>query len=485
MALNSALAKLPSLSETVERHPESENCPHLGTVARFSLIATLMAAPFAFGSVQTWAWASLAVMASVLLLLWAIGAARQQKLTIHWSPLYVPAALFLLLGTIQFIGKLTLDPFGTREALIKLTTDLILFFLAAQLWAGAPARAWKRLGLAVVIYAFALSLFAIVQFFTSHGLLYWKVHSQGYAFGPYVNHNDYAGLMEMLVPIGVCYAMFRCLRDSNQVLLIFGVCGAIASVLLSGSRGGMISVAVEMIILGLIIWRWKEGPASGSVRQWSVAALVGATGTAALILAVTPASGWQRLASIAGLVEKPDVTLENRLAVSRDALVEVRDYPWLGTGLGSFTSVFPQYQTFPTDLGWTHAHNDYVEVLTETGITGGLIILSALLLFAWLAFRGLSDRIKTTRGWIQLGAALGCCGLLVHSFADFNLRIPANAAWFAVCVALSTVPVMVPRTGEAPTLHLNRSRMQRSGRGHENSDRRRIKNATEVVESEK
>ncbi|TAM79854.1 MAG: hypothetical protein EPN47_18890 [Acidobacteria bacterium] len=430
-------------SEKVLHQSESLCVPRVTTIARYVLVLALMAAPLAFGAVQAWAWAGLAVIAAVLLILWAAGCIQQQVIPIHWSPLYIPVVLYFLLGLSQFASHLTLDPYATREALIKLLTNFVFFFLAVQLWANASARISKRFGLAVVIYAFSISLFAIVQYFTSYGLIYWKIPSPGGVFGPYVNHNNYAGLMEMLIPIGMCYALYRTLKRSSQALLVIGVFGAVASLLLSGSRGGMISVAVEMVLLGVITWRWKKGEAS--FRKWSLVGLVGVAGLAALLLAVTPDSGWQRLASIAGLVRRPDVTLENRLTVSRDAMAELRDYPWLGTGLGSFDTVFPQYQTFPTDLAWTHAHNDYVEALTETGIVGGIIILSGLLLFGWLAFRNLQERTESVQGWIQLGAALGCCGLLVHSFADFNLHIPANAAWFATCVGLSIAPIASPR----------------------------------------
>jgi O-antigen ligase len=466
-------------SPEIEGRSESQRAPYPVTVARFLLIFTLMAAPLAFGAVQTWAWAGMAVMAALLLVCWALGCVREQVVKIHCSPLYIPAVLFLLLGISQFAAHLTLDPYGTREALIKLSTDLILFFLAGQLWADAPSRTWKQFGFAVVIYAFSLSLFAIVQFFTSQGLLYWMIHSQGDVFGPYVNHNDYAGLMEMLIPIGMCFALYRSLRNSDHTLLVFGVCGAIASVLLSGSRGGMISVAAEMVILGVVIW-WRKGD-RGSLRKWSAVGLVGATGIAAMLLAVTPESGWQRLTTIAGLVQTPDVTLENRLAVGRDALSEVRDYPWFGTGLGSFTAVFPQYQTFPTDLGWNHAHDDYVEALTETGIVGGLIILSALLMLGWLVFCNLPDRMKSAREWIQLGAALGCCGLLIHSFADFNLHIPANAAWFAVCAAIATVPSAVAQSSERSNSHLESIHSRTSGRLHAQSERRAVRDIPEKL----
>ena len=424
---------------------ESQLAPSSIRIARTLLVFTLMAAPLAFGAVQTWAWASLAVIAAILTILWAIGCIQQRRVAVYWSALYIPAGLFLLLAVSQFAGHLTLDSFRTREALTKLATNLLFFFLAGQLWATASTKTWKKFGLAVAIYACSISLFAILQFFSSDGLLYWVVHTKGYVFGSYVNHNDYAGLMEMLIPVAMCYALSRSRRTSQRILLLLAVCGAIASVLLSGSRGGVISVVIEMVFLGALLWHWEV---VRSVRSWGVLGLTGIVGVAVLFLVITPANSWQRLASVTGLAHQPDVTLGSRLEVSRDTLAVLRDYPWLGAGLGSFETVFPQYQTFPTDLGWTHAHNDYVEALAETGVVGGLLILSALLLFARLAFRNFPDRLKNPRGWIQLGAALGCCGLLVHSLADFNLSIPANAAWFAACAALSTVSGVTPRPRE-------------------------------------
>src|SRR5579872_869401 len=150
---------------------ESQRAPASITVARTLLVFTLMAAPLAFGAVQTWAWASLAVIAAIWTILWAIGCIQQRKVTVHWSALYIPAGLFLLLAVSQFAGHLTLDSFRTREALIKLITNLLFFFLAGQLWATASTKTWKRFGFAVAIYACSISLFAILQFFSSDGLL--------------------------------------------------------------------------------------------------------------------------------------------------------------------------------------------------------------------------------------------------------------------------------------------------------------------------
>jgi len=102
------------------------------------LLATLLAAPLAFGAVQPWAWATLGMVALLLVACWAIASVRQGVVRIVWSPLYTPALAILALGAAQLLGHSTLDPIATRESLLKLATALIFFFLAAQLFGHTP-----------------------------------------------------------------------------------------------------------------------------------------------------------------------------------------------------------------------------------------------------------------------------------------------------------------------------------------------------------
>jgi O-antigen ligase len=405
------------------------------SIARVLLVATLLAAPLPFGAIQAWAWALLALLALLLLLLWAIGSAQRGALSITWSPLYLPAVLFILLGGIQFFAHLTLDPIATRESLLKLVTDLVFFFLAGQLLAAGSEKTLRTFGLAVAVYAFTLALFAVLQFFSSNGLIYWAVETAGWAFGPYVNHNHYAGLMEMLIPVAACYVLSRPGNHPLRTLLGFALLVPIASLLLSGSRGGLISLLAEILILGVILL-W-HGPHFGR-RSPATAGVLGIAAAALLFFWMDPGDISKRLLTIANTAQSPEATFGDRKALTLDSLHMLRDHLWVGTGLGSFETAYPAYQSFPTDLAYAHAHNDYAEALAETGLVGGVLILAALVMFFRLAFKKLADRLQHDTGWIQLGAAIGCCGLLVHSFVDFNLHIPANVAWFAVSAAIAT-----------------------------------------------
>jgi len=61
--------------------------------------------------------------------------------------------------------------------------------------------------------------------------------------------------------------------------------------------------------------------------------------------------------------------------------------------------------------------------------------------FLVLVFRQAAGKLKnwteTASGAMTVAALLGCMGILVHSFLDFNLRIPAHAALFYVLCAIA------------------------------------------------
>ncbi len=404
--------------------------------ARILLAATLLAAPLPFGSVQPWAWGLLTLSAVAVLFLWGIGIAQQGHLRIFWSPVYLPLILFLLLGIIQYIGRRTSDPYSTRESLIKLITDLLFFFLAGQLLPTSSRMTWLTLGFTIAIYCFLLSIFGIVQFFSSQGQMYWSVKMPwNLYFGPYVNHNHYAGLMEMLIPIAAAYALIRPRPDPLRGCLVFGVIVAIASVLLSGSRGGIASLILETILLLTIILRTFPG------RRLFTYALGGATALAAACVFFLWMAPEQTLRRQAALVDPhllhEEISFTGRVRLNLDSFHILRAHLWTGTGLGSFESVYPAFQSTPSDLDMDHAHNDYAEALVETGVAGGVLIAAAIGLFLFLAFRNLAQRLRDEIGWLQLGALLGVCGLLFHSFIDFNLHIPANAAWLAALASMA------------------------------------------------
>jgi O-antigen ligase len=116
--------------------------------------------------------------------------------------------------------------------------------------------------------------------------------------------------------------------------------------------------------------------------------------------------------------------------------------PFLGWGLGAFPIVYPEFRSFYTAFFVNQAHNDYLQLLVETGLAG----FSIAVWFLVLVFRQATGKIRkndwteNASGALTVAALLGCVGILVHSFVDFNLQIPANAALFYVLCAIAASP---------------------------------------------
>jgi O-antigen ligase len=141
--------------------------------------------------------------------------------------------------------------------------------------------------------------------------------------------------------------------------------------------------------------------------------------------------------SIDRLMEAPD---PYRLAIDRDCVGMWKEKPLLGFGWGTFSTVYPSYQSFYTDLRVNHAHNDYLELLVEAGLAGAAISLWFLVVVFREATKKIRAQMDAEGMILTVGIVAAIISFLVHSFVDFNLHIPANASLFFVLCAAAATP---------------------------------------------
>jgi O-antigen ligase len=269
-----------------------------------------------------------------------------------------------------------------------------------------------------------------------NGKLYWifPLQQGGFIYGPYVNHNHYAGLMEMLTPFPLVLAATS-MTSGNRKIAIAAVAALMAaSVFLSGSRGGMVAIVLQVLGLGVLLLRKRDA-------SWQQPIMLG--GFLALVIIFLVWMGGnevtRRLVSIHSEARE-EITGGVRLAIDRDGLRMFLKRPVFGWGLGTFPVVYPQFRSFYTTFFVNEAHNDYLQLLVETGLAG----LGIAIWFLVLVFRQGASKLKnwtqTASGTLTVASLLGCVGILVHSWLDFNLQIPANAALFYVLCAIAALP---------------------------------------------
>jgi O-antigen ligase len=159
-----------------------------------------------------------------------------------------------------------------------------------------------------------------------------------------------------------------------------------------------------------------------------------------VVLSAVMAVSWIGVSQVlTRFAEIKTLPADKRAAMRRDTFHLFLDHPIIGTGLGTLEMVYPPYDSLYDGRIVNHTHNDYLEALAETGIIGGLCCLWFLGVVLLNALRGMADSGNSFGSVLNLSGLVACSGILVHSLADFNLHIPANALLFFVSARMACV----------------------------------------------
>ncbi|MBZ5552565.1 MAG: O-antigen ligase family protein [Acidobacteriia bacterium] len=311
----------------------------------------------------------------------------------------------------------------------------------------------KKLTLVVIAMGFVVALFGIIQKLSGTQEIYWfrRLTHGGSLMGPFVNRDHFAGYIEM--SFGVTLGLLLFLKRKSGYRWLLGLSAVLmgAAMLYSGSRGGVLCFLFELVCAAILLFAFRP---EGSLRlnkpeKPSTSGLV----IPLLLIAVILMISWIGPEAVLGRLNE-DASQNDRLPVWRDTWAIVKSFPIFGSGLGTFRSVFPHYQSKDFPVQFLQAHNDYLQLLSETGILGAGMILIAL---ATLGYRPFRERRISSRQiqWpehrerrgslkgghhfnraVRLGALIGICGMLLHSCFDFNLQIPSNALLFITLYAV-------------------------------------------------
>ena len=197
-----------------------------------------------------------------------------------------------------------------------------------------------------------------MQTFTSQGKVFWIFATPytDYVMGPILYRNHYAAFIEAVLPI----ALYLAVRRERDSLLYSGMAAIMyASVIASASRAGTVLATVEIVLVPLLLWVFRR--ARGRVLA---AALLRMGLLFAVFIAVV---GWE---SVWSRFWTPDpLAVRREFAVS--TLHMAAAHPWLGTGLGTWPTVYPQYAIIDVGAFANQAHNDWLQWTAEGGFPFG------------------------------------------------------------------------------------------------------------------
>ena len=395
---------------------------------RIALCALLAFGVLAHGGVEDWSIAVFETGVGLVFFLWATFFVLFEVREVVLPSILPPLFAFACVGTLQWFLRRTAAPHETRLQLLLLLADLVFLFLAAQ--AFRTLRDWREFFWFAMLFGFFVCGFGILQHLTFNGELYWfrEMRYGGMPFGPYVNRNHFAAFAELAIPIPLVPLILGKVRRERRFVIGLFALIPIGALLLCASRGGIVSFGVELLFLVSIVLLQRAGTKhllTGGMVLVAALSLVSWLGVKQVL---------SRFASLQTL----EVRENKRASMRHGAWHIFLDHPVLGTGLGTFRTVYPPYETLYDGKIVDHAHNDYLETLAETGILGGLCCAWFICLLLLAGLHSLQEPNISLASGLRLAGLTGCCGVLVHSLVDFNLHIPANATFFFLMALLAS-----------------------------------------------
>lgn len=273
----------------------------------------------------------------------------------------------------------------------------------------------------------------------------------GRASGLYICPNHLAGFLEVVICLSLSMALWSRTKSWQKLLFGYTTLCCMAGLLLTGSRGGYLSVAfglLVLVVLGLVRVRITSPERFG----WSVAFVL-AAGIGVSVAASAAFSHSHVLEQRTTDVLKQG---DARSYMWASAVREFQEAPILGTGSGTFLYYGRRFRDPVLQRDPIMVHNDYLQLLAEYGIIGAAVLLPFLATHLGVGGQIFWRQCRRSAGqgggggsnavaW-NIGALSAVACLMVHSVVDFNLHIPAN------CLLLAFVFGILANPGRNPDL---------------------------------
>lgn len=344
-------------------------------------------------------------------------------------------------GTTPRFLPLSLDTGATVHGWLATLAAFLTFWTARGTFAKGGQRSLVT-ALAWVGVAFVLIAFAQSGSGTHLVYGFWQPRDAGARpFGPFVNRN-HAGTWSVLA-LFLCFGCLQWRRavsspsrgwswrarlvhalDGRTLILTLATLLLTVSVAAGASRSAMTALAAAALFVAFVAPRQRS---RGRSSLWTAAIALSAA------FAVIAYADLDRL--ISRVDETRSLGLNQRVAIWRDTLRIVRDFPLAGVGAGNFADAMRVYQTGDRTYFWNEAHNEYLQVAAEGGlllIAPVVIALTALTRAGWRACTRHGDQQR----WMRLGAAASLVAVAVQSIWETGLTLPANAMLAAVAAAI-------------------------------------------------
>ncbi|MFA4981315.1 MAG: O-antigen ligase family protein [Candidatus Omnitrophota bacterium] len=401
------------------------------------LAAILIFSPIARGaSVRLWAMTPILLVELIIIFLWLFKVVNvspnpaKPKLTTYnlrltTNSIDLPILLLTVLAAISFV--FSIYKHDSFYALLRLLGYIGVYYVIINEFDGQMV---KRLIYLIISMGGCLSLYGLFQYFGTLPHSWWI--PQDFLASTYVNHNHFAGYLELAMPVAIAELFNQMSRlkgdvrvaKDHRVFLVTALIFMASAFILAQSRGAWLSMGVSLIVMMLVIRKRR----TINIKSILIFILV------LMIIFSFVYLGRETISDRLKLAYAPygaDLFDGTRLKIWKGSVDMIIHNPAIGTGIGTFIWGFPRFRPEGLVALANAAHNDYLQMAAEMGLLAPFLMLWIFVVIIKTGFT------KEARNSLRsVGCAAGVLSLALHGLIDFNFHIPANMLLFTVYAAI-------------------------------------------------
>lgn len=346
--------------------------------------------------------------------------------------IYIQIAHWIDNDELEHINKtLSVIPYKTEFALFALLPPLAIFLVVVYL----PPNSIRTILYVAIAIAAGEAMLAVIQFGKSDDYFYFGIPrlKEDVAHGTYLNPDHFSTLMAIMLPFIVALFTYelRSKKDLNLdnsrtiglsiiyflIILLFFI-----AAFFSGSRAGIPLTFLSGIFAYSMFTR--------NTQNKTKFIIVGVVGIAFIgILASTDIS------SVINRFITENPFLDGRWKIFSNTFAGILEFFPFGSGPGTFPDVYRIFQPVDQSGFINHAHNDYLELVFDTGLLGIIIIIAFFVLFIKQWARVKHPK-KLKFKYIQAAAGISLIIFLLHSLVEFNMHDSINVLFFSLLAGI-------------------------------------------------
>jgi O-antigen ligase len=348
--------------------------------------------------------------------------------------------------------SISLAPFQSFRETMEILTYVLAGFLAIK--TVTTKKQLRSMLYLIVGMGVFQSFYGMFQLSRSDPriLFYKKTVNLDMLTGTFINQNHLAGYLAMIFPlaVGLIVAGINPYRMSQKqwrerfihltnkrgvshIILTTAVIVMCSGIFLSRSRMGLFLIFFSFILFAQFSILYFGGLKQAQTLLKKYVRIVLVVATAAILFFGVDAT-LDRFAL-------ENLAQEGRPQYWANMTRMIGDFPLLGTGLGTFAYAYPSYEKGQIHAFLVHAHNDYLEYLSELGVPGMALLMYIIIFMALWIFRVWRKRRNPENKGLGMGGMVSLLLIGTHSFTDFNLHIPSNMLLFTLVFCLTAVAV--------------------------------------------